>query len=521
VSATRLPRLLAATPAVSADAARSRVPALALTAVLGVALAVRLGVMLTQTYVVFADETFQYLEQAHRLAFGTGVVPWEFQDGIRSWLLPGAVAALMRVAAWVGDDPLIHLRLVRSACLLLSLAVVATGFGLAQRREGLAAAILTGGLCALWFDLAYFAPTVMTEVVAAHLAILAIGLGDAVTGTSRVDRCRLAWVGACCGLAVCLRFQYAPAIAAAMLWQNRQCRARWRSILAGGVAVVLPAGGVLDWLSWGSPFQSIWLNVRRNAMDGVSSAIGIDPAAFYLAYLDVALWPAPVLLFLVTVGAVRAPALALAALVTLMLHSLVPHKEVRFIYLALAAAPILAGLGAATLLRALSARRDGRAVGGGVVAVLGVAALLSWRNATAPALAARWSFNRATIGMFLAAHHRPDLCGLGVRDMRVIDSGGYAYLHRDVPVLFEAFDPAIRLDGVQVPLRFAVMRHGVAVPQAPGPAFAAAAKRYNYLIAAEGTAAPGFTRIHCTNDAARPGQPALCLFHRDGGCAGG
>ena len=35
-------------------------------------------------------------EPAHRLAFGTGVITWEYIDGIRSWLLPSVIAAIMR-----------------------------------------------------------------------------------------------------------------------------------------------------------------------------------------------------------------------------------------------------------------------------------------------------------------------------------------------------------------------------------------------------------------------------------------
>ena len=34
------------------------------------------------------DEAFQYLEQAHRLVFDYGLVPWEFRYFIRSWLIP-------------------------------------------------------------------------------------------------------------------------------------------------------------------------------------------------------------------------------------------------------------------------------------------------------------------------------------------------------------------------------------------------------------------------------------------------
>ena len=38
------------------------------------------------------DESIQYLEQAHRIVFGYGVVPWEFRYFIRSWLIPLALA---------------------------------------------------------------------------------------------------------------------------------------------------------------------------------------------------------------------------------------------------------------------------------------------------------------------------------------------------------------------------------------------------------------------------------------------
>ena len=36
----------------------------------------------------------------------------------------------------------------------------------------------------------------------------------------------------------------------------------------------------------------------------MSTAIGVDPAWFYVSYLDRALWPAPVVLFLVVVAAI-------------------------------------------------------------------------------------------------------------------------------------------------------------------------------------------------------------------------
>jgi len=267
------------------------------------------------------------------------------------------------------------------------------------------------------------------------------------------------------------------------------------------------AGGVLDWLTWGAPFQSIWLHFLRNTVDGVGSAIGTDPAAYYLQYLLVGLWPAPLLLALAVLGATRAPALGAAALVTLLIHSAVPHKEVRFIYLALAAAPILIGVGVALLLTRFRLR--GRAVFAAAVAVW---CGLSWLGATSPALAARWSLNRGPVMAFLAASRLPALCGLAVRDMRLIDSGGYAYLHRDAPLFFSDSAAEVNLPGSRVTLRFSVMRAGGHEPPRPIPA----EDGYNTMIAHADKGDLSLPRIACFADRSRPGQPEFCLFHDPG-----
>ena len=45
------------------------------------------------------DEIFQATEPAHRLVFGYGIVPWEFQLGMRSWILPGTMRRADAVVA--------------------------------------------------------------------------------------------------------------------------------------------------------------------------------------------------------------------------------------------------------------------------------------------------------------------------------------------------------------------------------------------------------------------------------------
>jgi hypothetical protein len=217
-----------------------------------------------------------------------------------------------------------------------------------------------------------------------------------------------------------------------------------------------------------------------------------------------------VLLGLTVVGARRFPALAIAAAATVAIHSLLPHKEVRFIYLALAAAPILIGLGATEVLRTLSERHGPRAITVGVPLFLTFTAVMSWFIATGP-LGGRWSFQRGTVHVFLAAHREPNLCGLLVRDIPSWKSGGYTYLNRDVPLMFDPHIWEMRLPGVAVRLRFMVERAGGPVPQIRSP--------YSHVIAEAAHPPPGLDQVACFPDDARPGEPELCLFHRPAGCS--
>jgi GPI mannosyltransferase 3 len=481
-----------------------KVVALALPAILLLGFALRIVTGLTETHVLFFDETLQYFEEGHRLAFGSGVVTWEFADGIRSWLLPGLIALAMHASAWFSDNPMLYVGFVRALCVAVSMVIVFIGYRSGERSDGRMGAIVTGGFCAIWFDLIYFAPAVMTEVLAAHCAVAALYLGEAPR-TSR----RVFWIGALFGLAVCLRYQYAPALALAAGWQYRRDLSHWQWLFLGSASVLLPFSGVLDAITWGAAFQSIWLNFERNSLQGIADISGTAPFNYYMDYLVVALFPLPLFLGLAGIGATRFPSLAIAAVATLAMHSLLPHKEVRFIYLTLVAAPILIGLGAAQLMRVLGERKGPRAVAIGASAFLAVSALLSWYIATGP-LAARWSFQRGSVHAFLAAHREPNLCGLQVRDMPSWKSGGYTYFNRDVPLMFDPYIPEIRLPGV-APLRFMVEREGGPVPQLRSP--------YSHVIAEAAHAPAGFDPVACFPDDARRGEPELCLFRRASGCS--
>lgn len=492
---------------------RSASFALSLTLLAGLAL--RVAVFGTQLYVIHPDETFQYFEPAHRLVFGSGVVTWEYVEGIRSWLLPGVLAGLMRLVAPLSDQPQAYVETARVACALLSLSVVLVGFRLAERQHGTWAGVLTGGFCALWFALLWFAPAVMTEVLSAHVALLALYYGGQVAPR------RLIAVGFGLGLATCLRFQYAPALLAAALWQYRLDWRRWRWVACGGLAAMLPIAGLLDWVTLGAPFQSIWLNFLLNARAGVASAMGTEPSWLAPGYLWVAFLPAPLLLLPLAVpGAFRAPTLAIAAVAALASHAIVPHKEFRFVYLAIAATAVLIGLGVSELLHLAIVRRWPATAGPATALLLAIAAGLSWQGSIDPLFVLRWHNVRALLQALQTAHAAPDLCGLATTDPSAEAVASYTYLHRNVPLIVGGLPPIRRLAGAGLRLRSVVLLDGRPVPQFPASLAWENTSRFNYLIAPADHPEAGFTSVGCFDDPSRKwaGYGPVCLFRRPGGC---
>src|ERR1035437_6432085 len=105
-----------------------------LAAVCALAVALRMAEAIVFPGFEFPDEIYQVLEQAHRLAFGNGFIPWEFDEGVRSYMLPGVLAGIFRAAesAWPGS----YLLAARLALSLLSLVPVCCSWAILRRFAG-------------------------------------------------------------------------------------------------------------------------------------------------------------------------------------------------------------------------------------------------------------------------------------------------------------------------------------------------------------------------------------------------
>lgn len=217
------------------------------------------------------DEVFQMLQPAHHFAFGQGALTWEWDKGLRNWLVPGALGCALKLAAALGaDDPIarrIALEVPQYALHAVSLAAV---YRLVRRRLSpeLPRAELWSlagvALIALYAPVLHFAGRTMSESFSTALLLCGFERAD-----TREDRPRVhALAGFLLGLAVIARygsivFAFATPL---YLFATQRRRAALYVVLGGALAACVLA--ILDLRASGVPFRSAALYFDYNVFSG-------------------------------------------------------------------------------------------------------------------------------------------------------------------------------------------------------------------------------------------------------------
>jgi hypothetical protein len=383
----------------------------------------------------WADEIFQTVEQGHRLAFGYGVVPWEFRDGIRSWVLPGALAGVMRLTAFLGKGSagyLLGLHLFLAVCSVFPVAYAMAW----ARRAKLPYPWLAGIVTAAWFELVFFSGKALTEVFAGYA--IAAALYYSVFAREESQRRATLLAGIAWGFAVGFRVHLAPAALVAMIWVCRKDLPRWRDLMAGFAGVIV-AFGLLDWATWSYPFQSFFLNFWVNVVEGKAASFGVRPPWEYAVSMALVWsWAAIPLLGLAWPAFKRWPILGITAAVIFLTHSAIGHKEYRFLMPLLVIVVIAAALGLLELLK--TKRQLGLAACG--ILMLGSidgARRFDWNDLAPRPPPGRppesmWTFRGATLTSFAFLSTNDAVCGVGAVGIGWGWTGGYSHLHKNVPL---------------------------------------------------------------------------------------
>ncbi|MBX7113875.1 MAG: hypothetical protein K1X64_06015 [Myxococcaceae bacterium] len=416
----------------------------ALIGIVGLGAWLRLWVAFTDEGIYWPDEIYQSFEPAHRLVFGYGMVAWEFVDGARNWALPGWVALWLKVFATLGlDAPAQYIHGVKAVFALMG---AGTAWGVYKLARNVGAprhwALLGAAGFALTAVPLYFGARAMSESAAALPAVW----GLALLLKSPPSRRGLLAGASLLGLAVLFRLQMGLFCAGILLLFA--LRRQWRVMAqVGGVLLVWAfIFGLLDRLTWhdvpgaafGGWFESAVKYLRFNLIEGKAAGWGTSPWYFYLGRLFTAMPAVAVPMF---VGAAlsyrRAGALLALAFVFFALHSWVPHKELRFMVPVLPLLFACMAVGGAALESKLSTWLFAPGV-----AVTVLISLVSTPQLTMGQLGiylerrtdSAWNDFGAVNRLMLAANAQPDLCGLRVDAAHLAWTGGYTYLHRNVPL---------------------------------------------------------------------------------------
>ena len=355
--------------------------------VLALAFCARAAVALSGDFIMHPDEAMQLLEPAHRLAFGSGVIYWEWFYGARSWLLPGLIAGLLKGFDALGlGQPFWYVGGVKLALCGLSLAIPVSMYFFARRHFGetaARAALLAG---TFWYELVGFAHKPLSGLVATALILwllaLCLRIPAGVKGESKGEAQGLpvVWLAAFLAvLATAIRLQYAPlALALLGLCFVRLGNAAKAHLTLAAAAFFL-AVGAFDAVSWdGGLFHSYLTIINFNFELRQTAASGENPAHQYLWWLLLASMGGSALCIGAALRRLRRYGflLLLIALV-LIFHSAQAHKEYRYIFVLI---PLWLLLGAAVLTQlAAGLRRPTLAYGlvGTVFTALSLAGILN------------------------------------------------------------------------------------------------------------------------------------------------
>lgn len=460
-------------------------------------LALRL-VVLNLTVYHHADEIWQYIEPAYGMVTGDWIRTWDIRSGIRSWLIPILLAGPVWLGHVISPDSLMHVRLAQGLVALLSLGTIWAGWSLGariSRRHALVSAFVA----AIWVEFAYFAPRTSSDSLALSLLLPAAALLVRFRDTRRVPVGLLA--GLLCGLGFVVRFPLGPAIGIGMVWAaGLNVKACWRTGwlplgagFAGGIACDVLANAVMG--EW--PLAWIWRNLFANVVADRSHAFGVEPAYWYAVVLGwqwnvLALAALPAL----WLGARRYPVLLVMALAVIATHSLIAHKEYRFILLGAGLMITLAAIGSVDLMDRMSRRWTLRRVS--VTYLLAAWVAASAFVALRHPFAINWTVGKAPLATIDSSAHTPGMCGIATFRVRDIPFLSRALINRDVPLLM------------------------LAGPQAAENAMANAS-RFNVLIAPTWWTAevPGPYRLQgCIQPAQPDFEQTYCVYARPGPCSG-
>lgn len=440
--------------------------------VLSLGFFLRIGFLLFSHHLYYPDELFQFLEPAYRLVNGAGIIPWEFREGLRSWIIPGILAGILWTTKQFGlTYPQEYDFAIRMVLAILSLSSIWSVYTLTEwftrkRRVAVAAAFAV----AIWYEWVYVSGRPLSEVIASYLLLGGMALtiqviaslacrqaGNEVIRTTRQSNQgqgnleddvtsnrvpRLGWkpglamtslsAGLLLGIGTYLRIQYFlfPLLFIIFIYLKNKNKVHVKNILYGLVSG-FGFGGWVDYLTWGNWFYSQTQNISLSFDAGISTIFGQEPWYWYVKQL----------LIVSSGGYLFALALpqkhrALGWLIggLLILHSLFSHKEYRFVMVLIPLLLVAATIGYFHLTQAWLTRSNQQWLWYGGITLLSILGFLSKLPAQSSVYLHPILFKDNQLQLYQNLAQMPDLCGLFDSTSQWMETGGLYSLGKSVPL---------------------------------------------------------------------------------------
>jgi hypothetical protein len=235
---------------------------------------------------VHPDEHFQNLEPASKIIFGYGWMSWEWTVGSRSWFVPALYMPLLLIFKLLGFSggpaPIVGCRIMMallSGWMLFRMDALFSRRGISEVARG-----FTALFYALSPAFVAWGATTLSDTWATLFLWIAlptiIDLIDKKTPKSWF------WGGLLVGLPFLARLQMLawPAGMFLVLLFRKPGLRLLRAAAAGFIVPVL-FQGILDWATWGAPFHSVIMNVKKNLFENVAAFYGVSPFNEYFKML--------------------------------------------------------------------------------------------------------------------------------------------------------------------------------------------------------------------------------------------
>lgn len=258
---------------------------------------------------------------------------WEFPAQIRPWLQPGIMVLISKVYLGLGfKDPFLwatFLRFVSSALAIYSSFLLVR---LAQREFKDELLKIVYGLIFLTWYFPFFHARPSAENWGMSLFIMGFCYWLLKPKYPRFV------IGLFLGASFIIRFQMAFAIAPLWFWfiYKKQEKAKGLTLVALGIISTILLNIPLDYWGYGKWTFSAWNYFDYNILRGVASGFGVDPWYYYITKIIAK--GIPPLSFIFLIPAIwcwckrRDHWVTWITLPFFILHSMVGHKELRFLF---------------------------------------------------------------------------------------------------------------------------------------------------------------------------------------------